>query len=469
MSNLKFAYQLLHQGQLALARAERAGIRIDVLRYKEQIEEINKKKQTLLNEFKESDIARKWEEIFGLKTNYLSGHQLSKILYSVYKIKPTKTTENDQGSTDEEALRSLNLPELEKLIAVRKYEKIVGTYLQSYLAHQTDGFLHPSFSLHTVVTYRSSSKNPNLQNVPARDEEAKEICRSGLFARKGHLLLEVDFSGVEVCAAATYHKDPEMLKYLHNPKSDMHGDQAYLLFKLKRFDKIIKSSGLKSNADLYRLRQASKNGFVFPQFYGDYYKNCAVNLACNWGKLPQGEWKEDQGVSLPEALNLGGHLIACGIKSLDQFTDHVKSVEDDFWNNRFKVYNTWRKNWHAQYQKTGSFEMKTGFRCSGLMDKNQCINFPVQGVAFHWLLQTLIDVDKQMLDRKWDSRIIGEIHDSMVMDVNPDELKEVVETIEQIACYDLKKHFPWINVPINIEIKVTNVDDPWSKMKSYEG
>jgi DNA polymerase I-like protein with 3'-5' exonuclease and polymerase domains len=468
VSNLRSAYQLLHQGQLALARVERAGIRIDIKSYERQIEEINKKKKVLLDEFEQSDLAKKWNEAFGLKTNYLSGHQLSTILYKIYKFKPPKTTSKEQGSTDEAALRSLAITELESLIAIRKYEKIISTYLQSYLVHSSDGFIHPEFSLHTVATFRSSSSNPNLQNVPARDEEAKEICRSGLFARHDHLLLEVDFSGVEVCAAATYHKDPEMLRYLHDPKSDMHGDQAYLLFLLKRFDNIIKGSGLKGDANLYRLRQASKNGFVFPQFYGDYYKNCAVNLACNWGKLPEGSWTKDQGVPLPGNLTLGAHLIANGIDSIEKYAEHVRKVEEDFWTRRFKVYNQWRKNWHTSYQKNGFFEMKTGFRCSNIMDRNQCINYPVQGVAFHWLLKTLIETDKKMIEEHWDSRIVGEVHDSMIMDVHPDELKTVAATIRQIACVDLKKYFPWINVPINIEIKISQVNGPWSKMTPYE-
>ncbi|KKL05637.1 hypothetical protein LCGC14_2604030, partial [marine sediment metagenome] len=122
-------------------------------------------------------------------------------------------------------------------------------------------------------------------------------------------LLEVDYSGLEVRIAACYHQDPNMLKYINNPASDMHGDMAKQIFKLPKLDKAITEHKV--------LRDAAKNGFVFPEFYGDYYKNCAESMACNWGELPQSRWKEGQGIKMPEGY-LSDHLIAKGIKSYKQ-------------------------------------------------------------------------------------------------------------------------------------------------------
>lgn len=455
-------YKLLHAGVQALARAERSGIRIDVEMCRQRIKELDTKVEELTDEFINNRIGRAWRNHFGDKTNYGSNDQLGKMLYEVYKLKPPKLTAKEQGSTDEEALKALNLPDLDNVLTIRKYGKIKGTYLGSYLREQVDGFVHPFFSLNTVITYRSSCQDPNLQNVPVRDEEAMEICRSVMYARKLHLLMEVDFSGVEVGCAACYHKDPEMLRYLHDPKSDMHADQAYLLYKLQPFDKVIKEHGFKGNPDLYRLRQGGKNSFVFPEFYGDYYGNCAVGLACTWGKLPTGKWKTGQGIVLPGDIHLSDHLISQGLKSLDDYTEHVKHVEDDFWNRRFKVYGAWRKKWYADYQDKGYFDLLTGFRCRGLMGKNDATNYPVQGAAFHWLLWTFIEVDKVMRAEKWDTRLIGEIHDSMILDVHPDEREHVVNTIQRIACKELPQHFPWINVPIGVEVKMGEMDQPWS-------
>ncbi len=466
--NMLDGYGLLHAGTLALARAERNGMRIDVELCERHIGDLRSKIIEEQAKLSESQLGKDWTKKYGSDTNYGSDTQLSSLIYDAYGMKAGKRTAKGQGSTDEEALRSLGIEELSHVIAIRKYSKIETTYLGSYVREQVNGFIHPSFSLHTTVTYRSSSSDPNLQNVPVRDETAMEYCRSVIFARKKHRIVEVDWKGAEVSAAACYHKDPEMIRYLKDPKSDMHADQAYVLFKLQAFDQIINSKGLKSDPDLYRLRQAAKNGFVFPEFYGDYYVNCASNLANNWCKLPRGSWSPGQGVPMPEVGHMSDHLIRQGITSLDAFTEHVKKVESDFWNKRFRVYNQWRKNWVADYQDKGWFNLLTGFRCQGVFDKNQCINYPVQGAAFHWLLWSLVQVDRISRQEKWDSRLVGEVHDSMLLDVAPEELEHVVATIRRVAKEELPKHFPWIIVPIDVEVKVGEIDGPWSRMSPYK-
>ena len=93
------------------------------------------------------------------------------------KIEPIKTTEGgDQGSTDEETLRRLDVPGLDLILSIRKLTKIKTTYLGAFAREQYNGFIHPSFNLHNVRTYRSSSDGPNFQNIPKRDKEAMNIC-----------------------------------------------------------------------------------------------------------------------------------------------------------------------------------------------------------------------------------------------------------------------------------------------------
>lgn len=466
------AYQLLHDGALALGRAERQGIRLDVDLCHEKINQVTKSIRRLNRKFEESELVEAWQKEFGDKTNYDSGPQLATVLYDVYKLKPAKLTGSGRGSVDETTLRQYNVDGVEFMLQMRKLTKIKDTYLTAYLReavlHEGLGWLiHPFFALHTVATYRSSSNKPNFQNVPKRDKEAMQICRSVLFALLGRRLVEIDFSGLEVAIAACYHKDPVMLQYLNDPSSDMHADQAYILFKLDPFADLIKEKGgFKSVPEFWPLRQAAKNGFVFPEFYGDYYVSCAEALACNWGKLPSGKWSKKEGIQLPGGITLGEHLMGQGFRSLDKYTDHVKDAEDDLWERRFKVYGNWRKRWFEDYQESGYFDMYTGFRCQGVMRRNEAVNYPVQGAAFHCLLWTLIETDKVMQAEGWKSRVLGEVHDSMILDVDPDEFDHVIATVQEIACEKLAKNWPWIITPLEVEVEASDVDAPWAELKA---
>ena len=310
-----------------------------------------------------------------------------------------------------------------------------------------------------MKTFRSSSDRPNFQNIPKRDKEAMQITRKALFPRPGHQLMEVDFSGIEVRIAVTYHKDPQMIKYITDPTTDMHGDMAKEIFIIDNFDKSIPEYKV--------LRQAAKNGFVFPQFYGDYYKNCARNMACNWGKIPEGKWKSGQGIDLPDG-KLSDHFISKNIKSFDDFSEHVKEIEKHFWNVRFNVYRKWKEQWWRDYQKTGYIDMHTGFRCYGIMSRNDVTNYPVQGAAFHCLLWSLVTLDKRIRENNWDTRIIGQIHDSIVLDVNPNELEDIARMVKRVTCTDLPMYWNWINVPLEIEADICEVDTSWAELKPFD-
>jgi DNA polymerase I len=448
------AYRLLHDGTLALARAERQGLRVDILHLTKTIEEVTEKVNRLEKQLYSTNFYKHWKHSTGGKSpNIYSNAQLATFLYRTKKIKPVKTTITGQGATDEEALTALQIPELNDLLQIRKLKKIRDTYLEGFLREQVNGYLHPSFNLHLVRTFRSSSDRPNFQNIPKRDKEAMQLTRSSLYPRPGHQLVEIDYSGLEVKIAAAYHRDSTMLKYIHDPTTDMHSDMAAQIFMIDDFDKKIPEHSY--------LRAAAKNGFVFPQFYGDYYKNCAEGLAGKWGELPNGKWKPGQGIKMPEGT-LSDHLISKGLSTLDRFTEHIKEIEYDFWNNRFSEYAEWKQRWWKAYQRNGYIELLTGFRCSGVMSRNDAINYPVQGAAFHCLLWSFIQIDRRMLHQNWDTKIIGQIHDAIVLDVHPDELEMVIEVVEQITCRDLPEAWKWINVPLEVDVDIYPVDKSWA-------
>lgn len=448
------AYWLVHKGALALARAERQGIRIDLKYSNRKKRQLTRQIEKTFDQLKETKFYRRWEHIYGAKTNVYSNHQLSRLLYKIMKIEPTKTTTTGQGATDEEALGRIDIPELKLILKMRKLAKIRDTYLEAFVREQYDGYIHPSFNLHNVRTYRSSSDGPNFQNIPKRDKESMEICRRALLPRPGHMLMEMDFSALEVHIAACYCKDPVLINYLKDKNSDMHSDMAKQIFMIKDrdFNRKLPEHAL--------LRQAAKNSFVFPQFYGDYYGNNAIGLA-DWTKLPHGKWKRGEGISLPEGGRISDHFIDNGIKSFGDFTDYMETVEDDFWGRRFKVYKNWREKRVQQYRKKGYLEMHTGFTCSGLMRKNEIINYPIQGSAFHCLLYTFIRMDEIMREEKWKSKLIGQIHDDIVVDADPDEAEHVEATAHRIVKEDLPEMWGWIIIPLDIDVDKYEIDGPW--------
>jgi hypothetical protein len=185
-------------------------------------------------------------------------------------------------------------------------------------------------------------------------------------------------------------------------------------------------------------------------------------MAKKWCKLPQSRWKPGQGVSMPNNSFISDHLISKGIKTFDQFTDHVKAIESDFWGNRFYKYAEWKDDWYFQYQKTGFIDFLTGFRAFGVMSKNDVTNYPVQGAAFHCLLWSLIQLDAFIIKNKLRSRIIGQIHDSIVLDVYPQELSHLEQVVYKIICEDLPNVWKWIIVPIKVDMEKYEIDGSWA-------
>ena len=457
--NTEQAYKLFHAGTLAFARAEQQGIRIDLEYCVKTGKHLQRKIDRLEERFRGTKFYKHWKHSLQKTPNINSNPQLGKFLYEVKKLKPTTTTVTGKGSTEEDALTQLRIPELNDLLKIRKLRKLKDTYLEGFQKEQVRSYIHPNFNLNLARTFRSSSSNPNFQNIPKRDKEAMKIIRKALYPRPGHQFLEVDFGQLEVRIAACYHKDPTMLTYIKDPTKDMHRDMAEQIFMMDSFDKTIESHQI--------LRAATKNGFVFPEFYGDYYGNCAVNMACGWGKLPEGRWRKGQGIDF-NGGTLADHLIKKEIKSIDHFREHIRKIEKDFWKRRFPVYAKWKDTWWELYQKNGYIDMLTGFRCSGLMGRNDAINYPVQGAAFHCLLWSFIELDRIIYEKGYKSRLIGQIHDAVVLDIHPEELNVIAPLIRRILTVDLPKAWPWIIVPLDIEMDLGKVDGSWAELHPYE-
>ncbi len=455
------AKELFLQGTIALSDATIQGMRVDVPYVKKQMKYLKKKCGMLTEEFAETPLGKKWLKTF-VSPKWGSDDQLRNILYDKEKLTPTKMTDpskmhpKGQPSVDNETLELLGkaVPDIKPFMQYKKLIKVRDTFLAGILREQVDGILHPFFHLHKVKTFRSSSSNVNFHNQPNRDKMQKKIVRRSFLPRPGYHFMACDFSGIEVAISCCYHKDPKMLNYVRHPElNNMHTDMAVQLYML---DKYVKGGSEKM------LRKGAKNGFVFPQFYGDYFVNNAASLAA-WGELPtKGAFGKKDGRLLCTGKHLGDHFRSKGLTQYDDFLEHVKNVENDFWNNRFKGYRDWKKQNVAQYYKKGFLKTLTGFTCSGVMGKNDINNYPIQGSAFHALLKTYIETFRRLNLKGFKSKLIGQIHDELVFDTHPDETYDVLQIVKDIATKWLLEQYSWLIVPMVVEANIFEVDNNWA-------
>lgn len=453
------AYQLVHEGALALAQAERYGVCVDVEYCRKKKRHLERQSKRLHKKIQEEPEVKLWKKKYGRRFNLNSDEQLGDILYNELGFKPTKITEkskdtgNEKGSTDHEALSEINLPFIPMYIRTKKLKK-AWDVINGIEREQVAGLIHPNYTLNFVDTYRSSCQDPNLQNVPVRDIFLQKITRTAFIPRSGNQLLEIDYGGIEVHSACWYHKDPTMLHYLQDPLADMHRDLAAQLYILEEFIKNIEYWKDKTKGKI--VRYAGKNKYVFPEFYGSYYIECAKNL---WLAI------DELKLVAPDGSSLKDYLKTKGIKTYKQFEKHVQAVEDDMWNRRFKVYNQWKKDWYNDYVEKGYMDTLTGFRISGILRRNQIINYPVQGVAFQCLLWSFKEITKIAIKENWKSRPVMQIHDSIILDVHPSELAMVMETCHRIMIDELKKNWSFIITPIEIEADITPINGTWNDKK----
>lgn len=424
LSDFQFkGFNFFLRGVLALSDVEQNGIRIDTTNILKTDRELEIKLMNLNKKIQESEEVKKadlWD------FNFNSSIQLIE-LFGKLKYKSDKKTDSGQMSTDAETLKEIaekyKSEVCDLILQYRKYEKAKNNYLKGFLEEVNNGFIHPFFNLHTVSSFRSSSQNPNFQNYPKRDKEIKEIIRTNIIPTdENYMIVEADYSGVEVSVGCCYHKDQNMINYVKDKTTDMHRDTAADLF-------------LKDSKDITTVeRQAGKNGFVFPQFYGDWYKACANNI---WEQIEK-ETKE--------------HLKKKGIYNLSDFEEHTRKIERSFWYERFRDYGKWRDdNWNS-YLKTGKLRLKSGFIINNEMDKKQVNNTPIQGTAFHCLLNTLIEFNSVLKKGNYKTKIIGQIHDSIVLDVFKDEWEELKPILKKIMLVDVKEVFPFLVVDLEAEV-----------------
>ncbi len=463
------AFELFRQGAIVLARISANGFRVDTDYVKKTRSELRHRIHEQKEELYEHKLWLTWKKHYGSVASLGKRKQLGHILFDILKYPcrertaPSAKHPKGQPKVDEAAFDSLalqakegdkNIEFLKKYIRLSKNQTVDGTFLGQISDEEVDGFIHTQYNLNIAESTRSTSEAPNLQNMPIRDPEQGKYIRQAFIPRSpNHHILEIDFSGNEIKSSYEYHQDPVF--YRDITTGDMHRDTAAEIFCTKKI-KVTK-----------QMRQAAKGCFVFPQFFGDYFVNCAEGL---WDEIARCKMEVD-GVDMKLHLNRHG-IYEYGEKvsnygtgrietTKGTFLEHIRQIEQRFWNERFKVYTQWKQEHWENYVRKGWCRMLTGFVVQGPYNRKQVINYPIQGTAFHWLLWSLIQIDNYIRKNKLRSRIVNQIHDSIILDVHKDEKDDLIEYCVYIMTKAITKHFTWITAPMEVEVELAPLGASW--------
>lgn len=442
-------YWLFHDGTLALGDTSTDGGLVLDLPYLEQLRKTTLEEiDILLAKITASPPALLWKEKTGKDLNPGSDAQLRTLLFRHYGVKASSWTDKENESIGKDVLEDhYNHPQLGEFcrmaVEFNKKRKMVSTNIDGFLREAVGNIVYPQFGLNIPTTGRSSSRNPNFQNIPVRDEWVGPAIRKAFLPHPGHHFMSADYGSHEWRVAACYSRDPAMLDYIIHG-GDPHRDQAIEIFML-RPDQVTKE-----------LRYEAKSNFVFAELYGSWWKACADAI-----------WAAIAGLKTADGTDIRRHLSAKGVGTQTDFQVHVEQVEKKLWR-KFSGLDAWRREWLERYEREGTVPMFHGFRRRGHLSRNQIWNTSIQGTAFHLLLEAYVELNRIRKEEGWRSKILGQIHDDIPTSVHPDELDYLFRLYRWVMAEWVKRRHDWIIVPLEVEFKLSPLGQPWSAQKKIK-
>lgn len=439
-------------GMETMAELSMQGFRVDIPHFEKWYKDLRAEQEVLAQEIQSDPavvaVSRMVKEgVFKLG----SGYHVSLLLEEL-GVRVDKRTASGAVAVDKDVLEDLHIPVLQTLLKWRKREKLCNTYIKAFLNESSNSVIHPDYRLTTARSGRSSSASPNFQNLSKRDKWAKDIVKNGLFAQEGYHMAEIDYGSLEVRIFTCSTKDPVLIDYLVNG-GDMHRDEAAHVFELTP-ERVHKE-----------VRQAMKMGWVFALLYGSYYKACAAAM---WEDIiERGLCTADPSTESGKGISIKAHMRAKGVRTLDDFTQWCRQKEKEFWE-KFHVTHEYQERAKQTYKTTGYVDTLWGFRRQDIMSANMVINTPTQGTGFQCLLWSTNQILAQARREGWKSHMMGQIHDSLIMGIHPDEKDYVLTTVEEIMTERIKTVAPWIIVPLIVEAELSPIGGSWNSLVPYE-
>ena len=319
------------------------------------------------------------------KFNINSPTQLANILFDKLELKANK-----KRSTAVEYLEKLinDHPIISLILSYRKYAKLYNTYAFGLLKYvQKDNRIHTIFNQCITQTGRLSSSDPNLQNISARDIEAKEI-RKAFLPSEDCVLISCDYSQVELRLLAAL-ADEEELKHAFNNEIDIHVKTASQIFKVS----------IEEVDDSLRRKAKAVN---FGVIYGmsDFGLSNQTDVSVSQAKI----FIEDYFKAYPKIKEYMD-------KQIEYATETGCSKT---------IYNRTR---YIEEIKSSNFMVKS-------FGKRAAMNTPIQGSAADLIKQAMVNVNKAIKSKGLQSKMILQVHDELIFDTPKNELEIMKKLIK---------------------------------------
>ena len=364
-----------------LAEMEMNGVCLDT----QSLAETSKQFTARMNE-----IEQRIYELAGEHFNIASPKQVGEILFDKLKIvEKAKKTKTGQYVTSEEVLQQLkNKHEIvADILEHRGLKKLIGTYIDALpkLINQRTGHIHTSFNQTITATGRLSSSDPNLQNIPIRGEDGKEI-RKAFIPEPGCLFFSADYSQIELRVMAHLSQDPQMIEVFREGK-DLHAATAANIYK-KPIEEVTRDERTKSKRANFGI------------IYGITVFGLAERL-----DIPREEAK----------MLIDGYF-----QTFPQVHDYMEQSKETARQQGYVTTLFGRRRYLPDINSANSV-------VRGFAERN-AINAPIQGTAADIIKVAMIHIFQRFKAEGIRSKMILQVHDELNFSVLPEE-KEKVERI----------------------------------------
>ena len=361
-----------------LARMERNGVRLDT----DALAETGRLFQSRMEQL-EAEIY----QLAGHPFSITSPRQVGVVLFDELRLSErARKTKGGQYSTSEEVLESLRTrhPIVEKILAHRGLKKLLGTYVDALprLVNPETGHIHTSFNQAVTATGRLSSSNPNLQNIPVRGDDGREI-RKAFVPEPGCIFFSADYSQIELRIMAHLSGDEHLIQDFREGK-DIHAATAARIFK-KPLEAITRDE---------RRKAKTAN-------FGIIYGISAFGLA------------ERMEVSRTEAKELIDNYFATYPKVRDYMRESVEQAR-----RRGYIETLFHRRRYLPDINSANAVVR------GYAERN-AVNAPIQGTAADIIKRAMVGIDRRLAEEKLRSKMILQVHDELNFSVQPEELDRV--------------------------------------------